>query len=82
MGAGLPVREFQFQSLPGNSKIVGRCYTSVNFTFYEFQSLPGNSKIVGEIATAPTLASILVFQSLPGNSKIVGRVMASHDKYY
>ncbi|KPA14437.1 hypothetical protein MHK_005360 [Candidatus Magnetomorum sp. HK-1] len=39
-----------FQSLPGNSKIVGRPITvAIINSIKTFQSLPGNSKIVGSV---------------------------------
>ncbi|KPA14438.1 hypothetical protein MHK_005361 [Candidatus Magnetomorum sp. HK-1] len=45
------IAPFMFQSLPGNSKIVGKEKTKPPPLFNDaFQSLPGNSKIVGKNA--------------------------------
>ncbi|KPA14439.1 hypothetical protein MHK_005363 [Candidatus Magnetomorum sp. HK-1] len=59
------IMDHRFQSLPGNSKIVGQQILFYLLNKVElFQSLPGNSKIVGE-EEKPINDDTLVKVSIP-----------------
>ena len=71
--SGMPTQMFfQFQSLSGNSSVVGQYKVGlIHIPQLEFQSLSGNSSVVGLWSCQYPLKQ-MKFQSLSGNSSVVG----------